>query len=222
MDAKDKEIAQLRAELKESKDAHESDAMDYASKVDEMRTELDAIKSQKPIGYWRHTFAGKLCINKSLQCDIDGNSPELPDSTPLYARPVPAIPEGMAIVPIEPTEQADEITALKSENIALRKVWGDRCEELDVLKRQRSVGIFRRKQCTGYGDFSDIDWIDGEYPSKDLQLYARPVPAIPDCETCQNRGKVRDDALEEVMVKIEGIRSAPEMRMTILCMKGTK
>ena len=52
--------------------------------------------------------------------------------------------------------QADEITALKSENIALRKVWGDRCEELDVLKRQRSVGIFRRKQCTGYGDFSDI------------------------------------------------------------------
>ena len=103
MDAKDKEIAQLRAELKESKDAHESDAMDYASKVDEMRTELDALKSQKPIGYWRHTFAGKLCINKSLQCDIDGNSPELPDSTPLYVRPVPAIPEGYALVPIEPT-----------------------------------------------------------------------------------------------------------------------
>ena len=55
--------------------------------------ELDALKSQKPVGYWRHTFAGKLCINKSLQCDIDGNSPELPDSTPLYARPVPAIPD---------------------------------------------------------------------------------------------------------------------------------
>ena len=105
MDAKDKEIAQLRAELKESKDAHESDAMDYASKVDEMRTELDAMKSQKPIGYWRHTFAGKLCINKSLQCDIDGNSPELPDSTPLYARPVPAIPEGYALVPIELSEK---------------------------------------------------------------------------------------------------------------------
>ena len=76
--------------------------------------------------------------------------------------------------------QADEITAFKSENIALRKVWGERCDELDVLKRQRSVGIFRRKQCTGYGDFSDIDWLDGEYPSKDLQLYARPVPAIPE------------------------------------------
>ena len=105
MDAKDKEIAQLRAELKESKDAHESDAMDYASKVDEMRTELDAMKSQKPIGYWRHTFAGKLCINKSLQCNIDGNSPELPDSTPLYARPVPAIPEGYALVPIELSEK---------------------------------------------------------------------------------------------------------------------
>ena len=73
-----------------------------------------------------------------------------------------------------------ELDAFKSENIALRKVWGDRCEELDVLKRQRSVGIFRRKQCTGYGDFSDIDWLDGEYPSKDLQLYARPVPAIPE------------------------------------------
>ena len=65
--------------------------------------ELDALNSQKPIGYWRHTFAGKLCINKSLQCDIDGNSPELPDSTPLYVRPVPAIPEGYALVPIEPT-----------------------------------------------------------------------------------------------------------------------
>ena len=92
--------------------------------------------------------------------------------------------------------QADEITAFKSENIALRKVWGERCDELDVLKRQRSVGIFRRKQCTGYGDFSDIDWLDGEYPSKDLQLYARPVPAIPDCETCQNRGKVNGDSQE--------------------------
>ena len=103
MDAKDKEIAQLRAELKESKDAHESDAMDYASKVDEMRTELNTLKSQKPIGYWRHTFAGKLCINKSLQCDIDGNSPELPDSTPLYARPVPAIHEGYALVQTHPT-----------------------------------------------------------------------------------------------------------------------
>ena len=113
MDAKDKEIAQLRAELKESKDAHESDAMDYASKVDEMRTELDALKSQKPIGYWRHTFAGKLCINKSLQCDIDGNSPELPDSTPLYARPVPAIPEGMALVPVEPTD-AQVIAAINA------------------------------------------------------------------------------------------------------------
>ena len=76
--------------------------------------------------------------------------------------------------------QAEEIAAFKSENIALRKVWGERCEELNTLKRQRSVGIFRRKQCTGYGDFSDIDWIDGEYPSKDLQLYARPVPAIPE------------------------------------------
>ena len=75
--------------------------------------------------------------------------------------------------------QAEEIAAFKSENIALRKVWGERCEELDVLKRQRSVGIFRRKQCTGYGDFSDIDWLDGEYPIKDLQLYVRPVPAIP-------------------------------------------
>ena len=104
-------------------------------------------------------------------------------------------------------KQADEIAAFKSENIALRKVWGERCEELDVLKRQRSVGIFRRKQCTGYGDFSDIDWIDGEYPSKDLQLYARPVPAIPDCETCQNRGKVRDDAIEEMAVEIESFRS---------------
>ena len=104
MDAKDKEIAQLRAELKESKDAHESDAMDYASKVDEMRTELNTLKSQKPIGYWRHTFAGKLCINKSLQCNIDGNSPELPDSTPLYSRPVPAILEGYVLVPIELSE----------------------------------------------------------------------------------------------------------------------
>ena len=113
MDAKDKEIAQLRAELKESKDAHESDAMDYASKVDEMRTELDALKSQKPIGYWRHTFAGKLCINKSLQCDIDGNSPELPDSTPLYARPAPSIPEGMALVPVEPTD-AQVIAAINA------------------------------------------------------------------------------------------------------------
>ena len=104
-------------------------------------------------------------------------------------------------------KQADEIAAFKSENIALRKVWGERCEELDVLKRQRSVGIFRRKQCTGYGDFSDIDWLDGEYPIKDLQLYARPVPAIPDCETCQNRGKVRDDAIEEMAVEIESFRS---------------
>ena len=113
MDAKDKEIAQLRAELKESKDAHESDAMDYASKVDEMRTELNTLKSQKPIGYWRHTFAGKLCINKSLQCDIDGNSPELPDSTPLYARPAPSIPEGMALVPVEPTD-AQVIAAINA------------------------------------------------------------------------------------------------------------
>ena len=103
--------------------------------------------------------------------------------------------------------QAEEIAAFKSENIALRKVWGERCEELNTLKRQRSVGIFRRKQCTGYGDFSDIDWLDGEYPSKDLQLYARPVPAIPDCETCQNRGKVRDDAIEEMAVEIESFRS---------------
>ena len=66
--------------------------------------ELDALKSQKPIGYWRHTFAGKLCINKSLQCNIDGNSPELPDSTPLYSRPVPAILEGYVLVPIELSE----------------------------------------------------------------------------------------------------------------------
>ena len=66
--------------------------------------ELNTLKSQKPIGYWRHTFAGKLCINKSLQCNIDGNSPELPDSTPLYSRPVPAILEGYVLVPIELSE----------------------------------------------------------------------------------------------------------------------
>ena len=90
--------------------------------------------------------------------------------------------------------QAEEIAAFKSENIALRKVWGERCEELDVLKRQRSVGIFRRKQCTGYGDFSDIDWLDGEYPKNNCQLYDRPVPATPDCTTCQNRGKVNGDS----------------------------
>ena len=66
--------------------------------------ELDPLNSQKPIGYWRHTFAGKLCINKSLQCNIDGNSPELPDSTPLYSRPVPAILEGYVLVPIELSE----------------------------------------------------------------------------------------------------------------------
>ena len=75
--------------------------------------ELDALNSQKPIGYWRHTFAGKLCINKSLQCDIDGNSPELPDSTPLYARPAPSIPEGMALVPVEPTD-AQVIAAINA------------------------------------------------------------------------------------------------------------
>ena len=67
--------------------------LEAASEITALRAELDALKSQKPIGYWRHTFAGKLCINKSLQCNIDGNSPELPDSTPLYARPVPAIPD---------------------------------------------------------------------------------------------------------------------------------
>ena len=84
---KDKEIESLR---------HERNVLQKICA--ERSDELDALKSQKPIGYWRHTFAGKLCINKSLQCNIDGNSPELPDSTPLYARPVPAIPEGYALV----------------------------------------------------------------------------------------------------------------------------
>ena len=90
---KDKEIESLR---------HERNVLQKICA--ERSDELDALKSQKPIGYWRHTFAGKLCINKSLQCNIDGNSPELPDSTPLYSRPVPAILEGYVLVPIELSE----------------------------------------------------------------------------------------------------------------------
>ena len=91
------------AALKVDRDAGNVGLHHLKGHNDALRAEMDALKSQKPIGYWRHTFAGKLCINKSLQCNIDGNSPELPDSTPLYARPVPAIPEGYALVPIEPT-----------------------------------------------------------------------------------------------------------------------
>lgn len=64
-----------------------------------LRAELDALKSREPAAYYDHKAECFMFPPK------DGTPPFARAWKPLYTRPVPAIPDGYVLVPVEPTEE---------------------------------------------------------------------------------------------------------------------
>lgn len=92
------ENEKLRAEL-DSALAQLASYKDILVEASAAIDELDALKSQEPVGYWHY-----------IDGEIFRTYPENIGAFPLYTRPVPAIgsqtiPEGMVIVPVEPTDE---------------------------------------------------------------------------------------------------------------------
>jgi hypothetical protein len=74
---------------------------------DELRARLEEIEGQEPVAWRRADWSGSE--SPTLQFDPPPDRPTVRDEltnpiwTPLYARPVPATPDGWRLVPVDPT-----------------------------------------------------------------------------------------------------------------------
>ena len=95
------------AALKVDRDAGNVGLHHLKGHNDALRAELDALKSQNPVAMVvdNKTEEGGM---EWLLMESDSQYRNLDFGEPLYARPVPAIPEGYALVPVEPTDEMKE------------------------------------------------------------------------------------------------------------------
>ena len=124
VEIKDAEMAKLREELNACQRANKWHSEEIAAlnadrnagnvglhhlkgHNDALRAELDALKSQNPVAMVvdNKTEEGGM---EWLLMESDSQYRNLDFGEPLYARPVPAIPEGYALVPVEPTDEMKE------------------------------------------------------------------------------------------------------------------
>lgn len=82
-----------------------SDLRKLVIERDRLRAELDALKSQAPIAYmYEYTWPmdGSPFWRRDSQ---EWYGQQAKSSRPLYAKPMPSIPDGYQLVPIEPTNE---------------------------------------------------------------------------------------------------------------------
>ena len=118
------EILALREQLAEWKES----CADANKRFEKAEAELAALKNQEPIA-WRFSVDGQYFVSKTRESasKLVAECIALETITPvepLYASPVPAAPEGMMLVPIEPSH------AMKTAALAINIMLDD--EQIDL------------------------------------------------------------------------------------------
>jgi len=117
---------------------------DLNNEIESLRAELDAINSQNPCSYEVYSrdtveFSASYeqACHEHINCaivDYDVDGADNWKVRPVYARPVPAIPDSYVLAPVEPTDEmtlAGKHTIKGSESIFEREI--ARCVYINMI-----------------------------------------------------------------------------------------